>query len=244
MILVPVNIGSDILYCDGDASADFQLAGRTRFLNNLWLPCALQQLTPDQIGVINRFREQRISSDGQFASAKYARCAMVHVLSELLAKRVIEIGCGKFPVASDIELSWYVGIDIDQVAIDHCRQLGFSVGALSDARDKVDPDKKADAVIALYAFHFAVDRDLIEFLAGSLSERGLLVFNFIVDDGVNALRTLVSLSEKFCCFRVIKSKLFASKEFFVIMGRSAESVTRGAVALAEFVTETEHAKHA
>ena len=129
----PVDLGGDILLYDGDEPETVEmLRHRWRFLDVLWLPCPLGRLTGEQIATINRFREDRLLSDAQFTHAKRSRHALVALLSAIKARSVLEIGCGKFPITNDIELDCYRGIEIDEIAINHCRKLNIDVGSLEN----------------------------------------------------------------------------------------------------------------
>lgn len=216
----PIDLGLDVLFYDGDDPDVLTiLSPRRRFLDILWLPCALAELSADQIAITSRFREGRIGQDLQFQHAKRARQAVISLIRTMDISKVLEVGCGKFPIVRDIELALYRAIEIDSIAIEHCRKNQLDVGLLehlSSARD----DQKFDLIAALYAFHFSISDELVRYLEEHLSPSGFLIFNFIADDTANALRTLALLSTKFSFCRLVKTVSLSPREFFVIMARS------------------------
>jgi hypothetical protein len=216
---IPVDVGEDIFLYDGDDPSVIATFGsRTKFLNALWLPCVLSQLTPSQIVLVNRFREFRLIRDNQFRHAKTARELMVDFIHMTQPKSLLEVGCGKFPIVSDIVVERYRGIEIDDEAIQYCRSNGVDVGTLDIFFAETIID--FDLTVALYAFHFSISTSLIEYLVRNMTMSSCLVFNVIADDATSVLNTLVQLSRNFPVSRIFKSSILAKREFFVIMSRS------------------------
>ncbi|BEV11919.1 hypothetical protein ATDW_24150 [Asticcacaulis sp. DW145] len=180
----PENIGHDILYYDGSNPHELaELKGRVRFLNKLWLPCALELLSPEQIFVTNRFRESVISTDTQFLHASFMRSCFIQILNELEKPEVIEIGCGKFPLATNSSFGSYLGLEIDSEAVDFCTKKGFDVILCSAGKIKdVALEIKYDFCVGLYSFHFDVSEEVIDFVHRHLKDSGCVMFNVIVDD--------------------------------------------------------------
>lgn len=216
--MFPEDIGGNILFYDGVSPEKIpSLSLRRRFLNVLWLPCALGNLSEDQIAIISRFREQHIERDEQFGHAKFARNAMVTLLRMLKIARVLEVGCGKFPIVRDEHFDRYRGIEIDPMAIKFCKEKDLEVGTVSEFHG--DDGVMFDAAIAIYAFHFAISGQLIGLIDRSLAPGGCVIFNAIVDDSVHFVTTLASLSSAFKVSEIIKTPQLAKREFFVVMGR-------------------------
>lgn len=221
---VPVDVGEDILLYDGDDPS--MVAGfrnRTRFLNALWLPCVLSQLTPKQIIVVNRFREFRLGRDDQFVHANTAREIMIEFVEAMRPKSLLEIGCGKFPIFPEVFPERYRGIEIDDEAIRYCRSNGVDVGTLTDFTG-MEENIDFDLIVSLYAFHFSISNSLVEYLIRIMNSNSCLVFNVIVDDATSIMNTLAHLSRNLSVVRVFKSPILAKREFFVLMSRSAVSV--------------------
>jgi SAM-dependent methyltransferase len=212
----PIDLGHDVLFYDRGPLD--RLAGRTRFLDVLWLPCALAELNLEQISVISRFREARIRSDPQFTYSWSARNIVIQTLEDLHISRVLEIGCGKFPLVHDLPLARYRAIEVDGVAIEYSRTAGIEIGTACEFSDRNDLET-FDAAVALYAFHFSTTDALIAVIDRSLARSGVLVFNIIVDSTINCMSMLANLSARFQFCEVIKSSDMANREFFFVMSK-------------------------
>lgn len=213
----PEDIGEGIYLCavDGDESPP-NLSGKHRFLDVLWLPCPLDELRPQQIFVINRFRESRMKSDGQFRHASLSRCAVLSLLQGQKPASVLEVGCGKFPLAREFVLRRYSAIEIDGEAIEQCRTEGYDVRPL---KCFLGDNTSYDLIVSLYALHFAIDAQLVRYLHARVTDLGCLVFNVIVDDSVAFLRKLALLSAGFPVIRVVKEGCLSNREFFFVLSR-------------------------
>lgn len=204
-----------VLYEGNDGSVLNELAQRIRFLNCLWLPCALAELSVEQICVINRFRESRMDSDPQFLPQMRSRASLAQTIRSLMNPSVLEIGCGKFPLNAGAGFHRYRGIEVDEDAIAYCRDRGLDVGTMRILNDGVT----FDIAVSLYVFHFAINPEVISFIDRHVTENGVLIFNAIVDDGLDLLNKLALLSAYFPIFRIIKSPPMPRREFFFVLCR-------------------------
>lgn len=208
-------LGHDILWCERPEEADDELRGRTRFLDKLWLPCDLALLTKDQILVINRYREGVIATEGQYQFARSARRTMHRVASALRSKKVVEIGCGKYPVeVSSLE---YLGVDIDDEAITFIRSLGLSGCHPDEIRANLTG--QVDLIVSVYAMHFSVSEDFLANLASLSTPDAIICFNLIVEDAVNPISLLARLAPDWPFAQVVKTDRMARREYFFIAGR-------------------------
>lgn len=224
------DLGHDILLYRGEDAAEKSiLSSRVRFMNVLWLPCHLSELTVEQISVINRFRENEIERDTQFQQASRSRQALLTVLRAMNVQSVLEIGCGKFPLATELPGVIYRGIEIDEVAVSYCRQKGLDVRSGLKGERK---SQKFDVAASLYAFHFSIDEALIRHIEECLGEAGILVFNLIAEEGAYLLNELSSLTKLFPYTRVIKCRGMAKREFFFVMARPSGWVVAREIASA------------
>ena len=213
-----VELGSDIILYEGGESAVLaELKDRHRFMNVLWLPCSPNRLSMDQILVVNRFRESRFDHDAQFSHANRSRGALIELLSTFKFQSVLEIGCGKFPIANDLSIASYRGIDIDCEAIKHCRRLGLDVGTIEDFAG-VDKSE-FEVAVSLYALHFSVSHKLVSYICRCLASSACLVFNLITADGEEPGSELKNQFQIFPIYQIVKNENLATREYFVVMGR-------------------------
>ncbi len=207
-------LGHDIWLCDAPEGADSMLAGRYRFLDELWLPCPLSELSEPQILVINRYRERVILQGQQYASAVRARNALAAVASAISARSVLEIGCGKFPVEVGAQ---YLGIDIDAEALNSLASRGIS----ACHPDSIDTTliSAVDLVVSSYAMHFPISDDIIANITKFTTSDAIFCFNMIVDNPASPLELMARLSLDWPFCSVVKTPEMARREFFFVMAR-------------------------
>jgi hypothetical protein len=210
-------LGHGILWCSDPNACYPALEGRTRFLDNLWLPTALAELTPDQILVINRYRESVIDAEGQYEYARRARRILVEAIKNTQPTALVEIGCGKFPIDTNCER--YLGVDIDPEAIAFLQGQG---------RNACDPSALVasvawpiDCIVSAYAMHFPIGDGLLRDLNLVASSDAVFCFNMIVEESLSPLRLLARLSPAWPLVHVIKTPCMARREFFFVAGRSS-----------------------
>ena len=213
----PVRIlGHDIWQCDAPEGVEEALAGRHRFLNELWLPCPLNELSEEQIFVINRHRERVILEEEQYAFAARARNALAAVASSISAQSVMEVGCGKFPIEVEAE---YLGVDIDVEAISALVDRG--IAACHPDALGTNVTFTADLVVSAYAMHFPISDESIAKLGRSTTTDAIFCFNMIIDDPVAPLALMARLAAEWPFSRVVKTPQMARREFFLVMAREA-----------------------
>lgn len=211
------SLGHDILWCGDPGPSYSVLAGRTRFLDHLWLPVGLAALTKDQILVINRYRESVIDADGQYVFARRARHMLVAALTSAQAKALIEVGCGKFPLAAPCER--YLGIDIDAEAVAFVRSQGKA--ACEPVALVVNARGPFDCIVSAYAMHFAISDPLLADLDVVATSDAIFCFNLIAEESLSALSILARLSPAWPLVEVVKTPSMARREFFFVAGRHA-----------------------
>lgn len=208
------DLGHDIWLLNAPDGAEEFLVGRQRFLNELWLPCPLSELSQDQILIINRYREGVIFQEQQYSFAKRSRETLAAVASALSARSVIEIGCGKFPIEVESE---YLGIDIDPEAIRSLADRGIAACHPDDLETTLK--SAVDLVLSSYAMHFAISDSSIANLNRLTTNDAIFCFNLIVDDAVAPLVLMARLSSGWPFCTVVKTPKMARREFFLVLAK-------------------------
>lgn len=236
MMLEPREIGEGITQYDGNDTRVLAAlhTEHIRFLNELWLPERLSALSPTQIAVINRFREERMSSDPQYEHARLAREATAALIRERGFQSVLEIGCGKYPVVGEAPVQKYVGLDIDSQAVEFCQARGWNVDFLEKLVDR-SQEHDFDLCVAIYVFHYHVEEALLDLIESTVCESGILVFNIILDLTADVLTFLTRLSRRGFLVEVVKTHGMSSKEFFFVLGRPRAAAT--SLEVASFITK-------
>jgi hypothetical protein len=216
------DIGHGILHYNGnDQSQLDSLRCYSRFLNVLWLPCSLNELSPEQILITNRFRERMFHTDGQFEHAELTRQVFANILTAACPTSVIELGCGKRPLLPAPSTA-YFGFDIDPDAIEVCRSRGlFTMPVEYLYTPKIDI-VNIDIVFGIFMFHFHINEALWGTLSSSLSENGFMIFNSIVDSGIQYSKKLADISQYGLVVNVIKKDVFSSREFMFVISKPNE----------------------
>lgn len=209
-------LGHDILWCADSDPSHPTLAGRVRFLDHLWLPSALTELTPEQIFVINRYRESVIGAEGRYIHARRAHHMLVNAIISVESTALIEIGCGKFPINAPCKR--YLGIDIDTEAIAFVQSQGKN--ACEPAKLVTNAAGPTDCIVSAYAMHFAISDSLLRDLDRVASNDAIFCFNLIVEGSLATLDLLARLSPAWPLFQVVKTSCMARREFFFVAGRA------------------------
>lgn len=210
------DLGHGIYLGDELVCEELRAKGYLRFLDVLWLPVPLSQLSPEQILVINRFRESNRRSDDQFRAADAARVAMEKTIATLSPGVICEIGCGRFPLMAPGPS--YVGVDIDDAALSHTTALGYS--SFSPENFCHLRQQKFSIIVSLYAMHFKISVDFMEHLARMCADNSVFCFNFIADSSVSSLEILTFVGKWWPIYSVLKCPSMAKKEYFVVAGSS------------------------
>lgn len=166
--------------------------------------------------VINRYRESVIECEQQFQFANQARQTFSFIASTFQPAQVVEVGCGKFPI--DVGAAAYLGVDIDEEALQALRAQGFDVCSPSDIRGALS--SPADLILSSYAMHFAIDDLFLVDLAHVSSAEAIFCFNLIADDGVSPIALLGRMSEYWPLVQVVKTCGMSRREYFFVLGRA------------------------
>lgn len=211
------SLGHDILWCANIELAPDLLADRIRFLDELWLPCPLASLTEEQVCLINRYRESVVETESRYDFARQARANLSNIVRGLNGQMIVEIGCGKFPI--DVRGLEYIGIDIDQEAIDYVRAMGRTACKPQNIEEYCV--NKSDIVVSSYAMHFRVDDVFLEDIGKCSTEDAVFCFNIINDDTNCILTLLHRIAYRWPILQVVKTESMARREFYFIAGKYA-----------------------
>jgi hypothetical protein len=148
-----------------------------RFLDRLFIPNNTNDLTHQQIAIINRFREKNLGVDTQFAYRDKLRRLFEHCFAKLEIRSALEIGPGKFPLICPT-FREYRCFDIDHEAVETLQKRG--IDATSSYRFPQNHSAGGyDLCFAVFVFHFKIDRTIIVQAARDLAEEGLFIFNVV-----------------------------------------------------------------
>lgn len=224
------DLGAGVLFAACEkVGAALVARGYIRFLDRLYLPCSLSELTQEQILVVNRFRERSILVDSQFCHWRKIRGVFGLLIDAAKSKSVLEIGCGKFPLCQDYPVAQYLGVDIDSDAIAH--NLGRDIPVVG-TWDVGGIAGRYDACISIYAMHFHVDPTILEALANLLTPDAIVAFNVIGDSAYDAIAAAASWSSLGYSARIWIGGSLARKEILFLMARELGLKRRDAVAAA------------
>lgn len=155
----------------------------------VFLPCNTENLTIEQIKVINRFREVTFRSDSQFTLNLSVKQRVAAALKAIHCRSILEVGCGQFPIAGFVPgIERYTGIEVDDVAISGNRALGIDCVAYETLISDTSR-KDFDAFVSLFVLQFDVAPALIAALHERTHSRGIGIVNlYAVDSGLRDKR--------------------------------------------------------
>ena len=177
-----VHIGGGV-YQDllGGGAETETIAGqpRPRFMDVLYLPTDTAHLPREAMIAVNRWRERRIADRPLLHSSRVRRLIAAIARSMGGPPRVLEIGCGKFPIADDVPCATWTGLEIDGEARGHVAVRGLK--ALGSAEEVSPEDLDADLAIALFSMQFEIEDAELALLA-RLPADALIAFNLPTRD--------------------------------------------------------------
>lgn len=195
-----------------------------RFIDRLFLPALTCDLSPDQICIINRFRNQIIDRDPQFKYNRWVKRVFEEVILSIQPSLVLEIGPGCNPLTARGAVKGgdgYVGCDIDDDAVSALRAGGLSVCAPHDLRRKLQ-FKKPDVIVGCFSFQFRMEDDMLSDLERVSRSDSLLLFNVPTGhvDVLGAVRS--RFTEMGYVLSLVKMQSYANvNDTFVVASRRA-----------------------
>lgn len=191
-------------------------AVRYRFLDVLYLPAPTDRIDRDALVAINRWREKRIAERPLLHSdhVRHLACAVLDSLGS--TRRVFEIGCGKFPLAHDIPLTSWSGLDVDAEAVRY--GLANDLQVAQRPGDVKEVDLGVDAVVALFSMQFELGQETLNLL-GRLPPDTILLFNLPTRDDMLVQRRLDQLSTLGFEVKILDLEATGAHDRLVLAGR-------------------------
>ena len=215
----PVELGGGIRFCH---AADAAVGpGEFVFLDKLILPCRVSKLTPEQILIVNRYRESLAESAGEEGRAFGSRRMFFEIIRRFPFRSILEFGCGNFPISPAQANNSYACIEFDPVALENLQAKGFVVYQPHQFSALCASGQlgQFDALVASFSMHFRLSEDLVSDMVARLSPAGLMAFNVIAEDGLDILSKLGVISRHGLKLRILKAESFARREFLVLGSR-------------------------
>lgn len=147
-----------------------------RFMDHLYLPTPVHLISNDQMQVVNEAR-LRLIGEGRASGAHYrVKELLVRFANSENVQRVLEWGCGVDGLADRLEASEYGATDLDASVLWRQGALGNSCVFPEDLADCWG-DRKFDAILASFVFHFNITARDVEIMATSLTSDGFILAN-------------------------------------------------------------------
>jgi hypothetical protein len=198
------------------------------FLDKLILPCRISELSPEQILVVNRYRETLSERDAGGSRALGSRRMFREIIRTFSISSVLEFGCGAFPIAPNEGEYSYACIEFDPVAIKKLRVMGIQVYTPEQFSTLCRGGELgfSEALIASFSMHFRLLDELVSEMIGRVTPGGLVAFNLIAEDGFDILSKLEALSRHGLKLRIMKVDSFARREFLVLGSTNESTIFR------------------
>jgi len=195
-----------------------------RFMDYIGVPCRLDELTTEQIQLINRMREDLIAAAQ--VDVSNSRRVFESMLSMIEPGNMLELGPGKFPLRIDGGdwVPFYREIDgeaADLLQTNGARVLGRSDGT----RDWTMPET-LKAICAVNVVHFAIDLAFTRSALVRLDGKGLMLANFIDGNTSMPLALLSLLSDLDLAFKIFRPAGASACEWYVAASASPEILRR------------------
>jgi hypothetical protein len=157
------HLGGDVWASDREAPEQLKISGRMhfRFMDRLFIPAPTSELCLNSIVAINRWREQ-ILAQSELPHRSLVRRVALAACEEIGPDGLVEIGCGKYPAAGELDMRWYKGVDVDPEAVRDGSRSGLSITA--SISDLAPAAASTTCILSLFALQFPVGDDFIAFL--------------------------------------------------------------------------------
>ena len=191
---------------------------RQRFMDVLYLPTHTDEIRPDAMLAVNRWRERRMAERPLLHSSRMRRVAAAAIGALPEGPRVLEIGCGKFPLRDDVACGTWVGLETDPEAVAILRGRDFRIA--SSAGEVTSEDLQVDLAIGLFSMQFAIEREELALL-GRLPDEAVIVFNLPTRDRSLVERRFSQLQDLGLEPHRLDLQAIGSRDMIVVAGRTA-----------------------
>lgn len=198
------------------------------------------ELNAADIQIINDMCDQQEGAKNRRTKKEISAALSTH-FNEDQNFRVVELGCGHFPIADYLpkrENVGYHGIEIDKKAIEHLGAQGYSVSSWDDALMKHGPKRGETSVtVGVYSLQFMVNNMLpMKLKVLNSFDDGFFVGNFYSDpaekrSGAERNKLANILNNAAMDFHVIKDPECPSSEYWVIGRGGSKEVPKFAKTL-------------
>lgn len=173
--------GDDVYFATAQAdamAARLSIAGRTyfRFMDFIYIPTDTENLTPEQVVVVNSLRH-RFRRRIAWASNDYVRRVFRTVIENTNPDVLLEVGAGFIPLLPPNPGTEYLCVDMNPAVLPVLAGRGYDA-ALFGAHDELPlASAKVDLVIAVFVLHFGLSDQQVVELARVLRLDGVFVAN-------------------------------------------------------------------
>jgi SAM-dependent methyltransferase len=173
-------------------------------MDYIYVPLPTDELSEDQIEVVNELRERLIQSD-RITSANVAVKEKVAKFIEATdSHNVLEWGCGYRTLRPYLSGVNYIGVDLDPKVVTYHKAQG-GITCLSAANTPLDlPSESFDAIPSVFVFHYRIPPEHISEMFRLIKPQGFLLAN--VYRRTRRSRKLLETSFLLQGFRVYRRK--------------------------------------
>ncbi|RWC53043.1 hypothetical protein [Mesorhizobium sp.] len=189
---------------------------RHRFMDALYLPSQTHLLEANAIRVINKWRDEQLVVYPLLHRDRVRRIG-VAVGRVFCAPRVLEIGCGGYPIAAEVGASAYVGLDIDPAAAQAATALGVRV--VTTPLEIFREATEVDIVFSLFAMQFAIDDDTLN-LIELIPNTAIAFFNLPTRDNALAETRVRQIESRGLATSILDLTAAGPKDRLVLAGKS------------------------
>ena len=192
-----------------------------RFMDRLFLPCSTEELSIDQIKVVNRFREATFQSDAQFNLNVSVKRRVGAALDVLGCRSILEIGCGKFPIIDFVSgAERYTCVEVDDEAISTNRATCIDCISLESLISD-STRSNFDVFVSLFVFQFNVAPALTEILHKRSCNHGIGIVNLHgVEPALRAKRIQMLIESGFYVTTIPDAHPGLRKNEFLILSKA------------------------
>lgn len=201
----------------GNETEEICGATRYRFMDVLYLPGPTDEIAPEALLAVNRWRERRIAERPLLHCERIRRVAGAVIRSLGDERRIFEIGCGKFPFADDLPLTVWAGLDLDIEAVTHGVKRGYRI--VQRPSEVTISDLQIDAILSLFTMQFAISDETLHLLE-RIPKDAIVLVNLPTRDSALAERRLSEISGLGFFVSILDLEATGVHDRFVLAGKT------------------------
>jgi hypothetical protein len=155
------------------------IAGRhlVRFMDFIYLPCPVEELTSQQVITVNRLRRRLVQHHQITVANEKVKNRFAQVIRRVAAASVFEWGCGYWPIQPYLSKNvLYAATDLDPDVVSY-QSRQHRICYWTNDLVRSPPSTRYAAIVSIFVFHFNLPDEHIATMNELLGPKGFILAN-------------------------------------------------------------------